>query len=213
MSDRPSAWARLRISLGYWRGPLWMSALRRRWLLFRNPHVDIRFEGPVYLGPRFSLHAPHGGSFIVGPGVEFRRGFRAELHGPDSRIVIGEACAFTYDVVIQCGETIEIGDRCIFAQGTMVVDGSHRFRDLDRPMVSQGYDFRPVRIHDDAALMSKCTVVGAEIGTRAFVGANSVVSRDIPAYTVAIGAPATPVDYFGPPGEEPPELVASRSSR
>ena len=67
------------VSAGYYRGPRLMSALRKRWVLFRNPQADIRFEGPVYLGPRFSIHAPNGGSFIVGPGVEFRRGFRCEL--------------------------------------------------------------------------------------------------------------------------------------
>jgi acetyltransferase-like isoleucine patch superfamily enzyme len=73
-------------------------------------------------------------------------------------------------------------------------------------MLEQGYDFSPVRIEDDAAVMSKCTVM-ANIGRRAFVGANSVVSRPLPAYTVCVGAPARPIDYFGPPGEEPPELV------
>jgi acetyltransferase-like isoleucine patch superfamily enzyme len=93
----------------------------------------------------------------------------------------------------------------------MVVDGNHRFRDLDKPMLSQGYDLSPVTIHDDAVLTTKCTVIGAEIGTRAFVGANSVVSRDIPAYTVAVGTPAKPIDYFGPEDLRPEELSATRS--
>src|SRR5206468_419297 len=60
-------------------GPWLMSSIRKRWVIFRNPRARIEFQGPVYLGPRFSLHMPHGGTFIVGPGVEFRRGFRAEL--------------------------------------------------------------------------------------------------------------------------------------
>lgn len=58
-----------------------MSDLRKLWVILRNPHATIRFEGPVYLGPGFSLHMPDGGSFVVGPGVEFRRGFRAEITG------------------------------------------------------------------------------------------------------------------------------------
>jgi acetyltransferase-like isoleucine patch superfamily enzyme len=53
--------------------------------------------------------------------------------------------------------------------------------------------------------MSKCTII-ADVGERAFVGANAVVSRDVPAHTVAVGAPARPIDYFGP-GEPPPELA------
>ncbi len=84
----------------------------------------------------------------------------------------------------------------------MVIDGSHRFRDLDKPVAEQGYDLRPIRIEDDATTMTKCTII-AGIGHRAFVGANAVVTKPIPAYTVAVGVPARVIDYFGPPGQEP----------
>jgi acetyltransferase-like isoleucine patch superfamily enzyme len=194
----------LPLLVGYRLGPQVMSALRKRWVLLRHPHADIRFEGPVYLGPRFSLHMPDGGSFIVGHGVEFRRGFRAEV-GPEGRITIGAGCVFTYDVLMQCSTVIEIGERVMFGQCTIVVDGQHRFRDLTVPMLAQGYDFRDVRIEDDVVTTSKCTIM-ASIGTRSFIGANAVVTRDIPPYVVAVGAPARPIDYFGPPELEPPEL-------
>jgi acetyltransferase-like isoleucine patch superfamily enzyme len=45
---------------------------------------------------------------------------------------------------------------------------------------------------------TKCSIIGATIGDRAFIGANSVVTRDIPAFSLAVGAPAKVVDYFGP---------------
>ena len=193
----------LPVSIGYRRGPRLMSALRRRWLLLRNPHVRIEFQGPVYLGPGFSLHAPHGGSFIVGPGVEFRRGFRAELAGADSRITIGAGCYLTYDVIIACATTIDIGERCGLAQATFVADGSHRYRDLEKPFLAQGYDLRPIEIEDDVQIHSKCTIVNS-IGRRAIVGANAMVTRPVPPYTVVAGVPARVIDYYGPPGQEPP---------
>lgn len=189
-------------------GPFLMSWVRKRWVLFRNPHGHIEFQGPVYLGPGFSLDMPRGGTFIVGPGVEFRRGFRAELGGPDARITIGGGSAFTYGVVIQCGSTIDIGDHCIFAHATTIVDGSHAFRDADRPMLDQGYDQRPIVIADHVAIMAKATVI-ASVEERTFVGANAVVTRPMPAFCLVAGVPARVIDYFGPPGGEPPELVAS----
>jgi acetyltransferase-like isoleucine patch superfamily enzyme len=192
-------------------GPWLMSWLRKQWVLFRNPRANIAFLGPVYLGPRFSLHMPAGGTFIVGPGVEFRRGFRAELTGPESRITIGAGTAFTYDVVIQCASTIDIGARCLFAQAAMLVDGSHRFKDLDRPVLHQGYDLRPLTIGDDVSVMSKSTVI-ASVAERTFVGANSVVTRNLPPFCVAAGVPARVIDYFGPPGQEPPEFEARSAS-
>ena len=209
MSEQPSLWARVRISLGYWRGPKLMSELRKRWVLFRNPHADIRFEGPAYLGPGFSLHMPHGGTFIVGTGVEFRRGFRAEI-GPRGRVTIGAGSYLTYDVIISCDTTIEIGERCGLGQSTYVADGNHRYRDLDKPFLAQGYDYRPIKIEDDVQIHSKCTIVNS-IGTRSVIGANAVVTKPIPPYCVAAGVPAKPIDYFGPEELRPEELSAARS--
>jgi acetyltransferase-like isoleucine patch superfamily enzyme len=188
-----------------------MSRLRQWWVVFRNPHAHIEFRGRVYLGPRFSLDMPRGGTFIVEPHVEFRRGFRAELAGPETRITIGRGTVFTYDVLMQCETTIDIGERCVFAQSTMVVDGSHRFRDIDRPVLEQGYDLRPITIQDDVAVMAKCTII-ADIGERAFLGANAVVVKPIPPYCVAVGVPARVIEYFGPPGQEPSELEARSMS-
>jgi acetyltransferase-like isoleucine patch superfamily enzyme len=193
--------------LGYELGPRLMSALRRRWTVFRHPHADVRIDPTAYLGPGFSLDLPRGGTFIVGPRVEFRRGFRAEIGTPEGRIEIGADSRFTYHVLIQCSTQIQIGERCMFGQSTLVLDGQHRFRDLDRPMLDQGYDFRQIRIEDDATITTKCTVM-ASLGRRAFVGANSVVAADVPPYTVAVGAPARVIDYFGPEGEGPEGLGA-----
>jgi acetyltransferase-like isoleucine patch superfamily enzyme len=192
------------ISLGYYRGPRLMSALRKRWVKLRNPKADIRFGKYTHLGPGFSLHMPMGGTFITGTAVEFRRKFRCEVL-PDARVTIGDLCVFTYDVLMQCGKSIEIGERVMFGQCALVVDGNHRFRDLDKPMLEQGYDFRPLRIEDHATITTKCTIIN-NVGTRAFVGANSVVSQPVPPYCVAVGSPARPIEYFGPPGQEPPDL-------
>jgi acetyltransferase-like isoleucine patch superfamily enzyme len=190
--------------IGYGWGPQFMSALRKRWVLFRHPHANIVFEGPAYLGPGFSLHIPGPGTFIVGPGVEFRRNFRAEVIG-NGRIIIGAGSYMTYDVTLACSTSIEIGERCGLANECSVYDGSHRYRDLDVPFLEQGYDFRPITIDDDAQIHQLCTIVNS-VGRRAVIGANSVVTRAIPAYTLAAGVPARPIDYFGPEEQRPPEL-------
>jgi acetyltransferase-like isoleucine patch superfamily enzyme len=200
-----AALRRLPHVIGYGPGPRVMSSLRKRWVLLRHPDADIRFEGRVHIGPGFSLHIPGRGSFVVGDDVEFRRGFRAEIEG-DGRISIGAGSRITYYVLMQCTTSIDIGERCTFGQSSIVVDGQHRFRDLDRPMLEQGYDFTPIVIEDDVTVTTKCTIM-APIARRAVVGANSVVTRPLPPYTVCVGAPARPVEYFGPPGGEPDDLA------
>jgi acetyltransferase-like isoleucine patch superfamily enzyme len=167
-------------------------------------HCHVEFQGPVRLGPGFALNIPDAGTLVVGAGVDFRRNFYCEISG-NGRVTIGAGSVFTSDVMIQCTTTIDIGRRCVFAQAVMVVDGAHRFRDFEVPMLDQGYDYRPVRVGDNAAVMSKSTVA-ADVGEGAFVGANSVVIRDIPAHCLAVGAPARVVEYFGPPELRPASL-------
>jgi acetyltransferase-like isoleucine patch superfamily enzyme len=190
--------------VGYGWGPRLMSAIRKRWILLSHPHADIRFEGPVHIGPGFSLYIPQPGSFIVGPDVEFRKGFRAEVTG-GGRVVIGARCIFSYYSLIQITGSLEIGEGCGFGQSCAIFDGNHNFKDLTQPFVKQGFELRPIRIGDECGVLTKTTVL-ADIGDRAQVGANSVVVNPIPAYTVAVGAPARVVSYFGPEDQRPPEL-------
>lgn len=198
-------------NLGYVRGPLLMSRIRRRYFMLRHPYATVRIDPTCYLGPGFSLHITGAGTFEAGPYCEFRRGFRAEIEG-NGRISFGTGCVCTHYVLMQCSTSMDIGDRVMFGQSSLVVDGQHRFRDLSKPMLAQGYDFKPLVIEDDATITTKCSIMES-IGTRAFIGANAVVSRPIPPYVVAVGAPAKPIDYFGPPGQEPPELRPETATR
>jgi acetyltransferase-like isoleucine patch superfamily enzyme len=183
----------------YGPGARLVSTLRRWRLQLMHPHATLRFEGPVYLGPGTDLRIPDRGTLVVGANVELRHGFRAEIEGA-GRIEIGAGSVCSYDVLMQCTTSILIGERCMFGQAAMVVDGEHRFRDTSRPMLEQGFDWNPITIGDDAVITTKCTVM-ANIGERAFIGANSVVTRDIPPFTVAVGTPARVIEHFGPAEE------------
>ena len=195
-------------AIGYKKLPVVASRIRRAWVLLRNPHANIRIHPTAYLGPGFSLHITGSGTFEAGPYAQFRRNFRAEIEG-NGKVVFGTNAICTYDVLIQCSTLVEVDDRANLGQACFIADGNHRFRDLTRPMLDQGYDYRPVHIGKEVAVTSKCTIL-APIGERTIVGANSVVSRPLPAFCVAVGAPARVVDYFGPPGGEPPELLERR---
>jgi len=204
--------ARIRTSLnsllwqiGYGWGPPLMSELRKRWIILSNPQANISFGKGVHIAPGFSLYIPADGSFIVGDDVEFRIGFRAEVRG-NGRVVIGNRCVFSYYSLIQTQTSVEIGEGCGFGQSSAIFDGNHRYRDLDQPFMTQGFVLHPVRIGDEVAVLTKTTVL-SDIGDRAQIGANSVVVKPIPAYCVAVGAPARVVDYFGPEDQRPPGLA------
>jgi acetyltransferase-like isoleucine patch superfamily enzyme len=183
--------------LQYERPPL-LSGWRRRLLLLRHRHATIVFEGPVRIGSGFSLHMPGKSTLVVGPNVEFRRGCQLEIeHGAEVRI--GAGTQLTYDVLIQCTHRIEIGERCLFANGSSVVDSRHRYREPDLDD-SRGLEFWPVRIGDGVWVSSKATVT-ADVGERAVVAAHAVVTKPVPPWTLAGGVPASVIEQFGPPGD------------
>jgi acetyltransferase-like isoleucine patch superfamily enzyme len=186
---RKAPWA---VRHGY--GAKVASDLRRLSVVATHRHCHVEFRGPVRLGPGFILRIPDRGTLVVGAGVEFRHGFVCEISG-DGRVTIGDLSCFTSHALVQCSTSIDIGRRCVFGQSALLVDGAHRFRDPNRPIAEQGYDYRPLRIGDGVMVMAKCTIF-AGIGDGTVVGAHSVVSRPLPPRCLSLGAPARPVEFF-----------------
>lgn len=180
------------------------SEARRLAVLATNLHADVRIEKPVRIGPRFRLFMPDGGTFHVGPGCDFRRDFICEIYGGGS-VVIGPGTVFTSSALIQITTSLTIGERCALGQSLFIADGNHKWRDPDKHLLDQGYDYNPVDIGDGAVVMSKSTVL-ASIGQRALIGAHSFVSKPVPAFCFAAGTPARVIEYFGRDEDRPPEL-------
>jgi acetyltransferase-like isoleucine patch superfamily enzyme len=177
------------------------SRWRRRTTLLTHGHADVTIERTARLGPRFAVWIPERGTLQIGRSCDLRRDFYAEVGG-EGRIEIGPETVFAGQNTLQITTSLTIGDRCVFAVGATVVDGNHRFRDHTKHTLDQGFDYRPIEIGAGALILSKSTVV-ASIGKSAVIGSNSVVTKPVPAFCLAVGAPARVIEYFGPPEERP----------
>ena len=115
---------------------------------------------------------------------------------------IGEGCFFNLGVMIAAMELVEIGDHCMFANGCFVTDANHRFEDLDKPVTWQGFSTKgPTRIGSNVWCGAHVVITsGVTIGGRCVIGANSVVTGDLPPYSIAAGAPAKVLRSFAPAG-------------
>lgn len=109
-----------------------------------------------------------------------------------ARVRIGEGTFLNLGVMVAALELVEIGSHCMLANGCLVTDANHRFDDLSRPVTWQGFTSRgPTRVADNVWLGAHVVVTsGVTIGERCVIGANSVVTQDIPPFSVAAGAPA-----------------------
>lgn len=97
---------------------------------------------------------------------------------------IGDYCHIT------CAKRLEIGENVLITQGVFISDSNHVYSDISKPVLAQGLSVKPVTIGAGSWLGNHAVVVGCSIGRNCVVGANSVVTRDVPDYCVVAGAPA-----------------------
>jgi acetyltransferase-like isoleucine patch superfamily enzyme len=151
----------------------------------------VSFGREIYIGKDVEITAIGPGSIRIGDHTSFQD--RCQIFGD-----------------------VRIGAHCLFARNILVQSTIHRFRenaawlihDQDRQFLADIGD-RPERcgrtiwIEDDCWLGWGCTVMpGVYIGRGAVIGANSVVTRDVPPYQVHGGAPNTMLSHrlaFDPP--------------
>jgi acetyltransferase-like isoleucine patch superfamily enzyme len=131
------------------------------------------------------------GRLEVGANVLLEPGVWLTAPAP-GRIRLGEGTFLNLGVQIAAVELVDIGAHCMLANGCFVSDGSHRFDDPRRPVPWQGFTTKgPTRIGDNTWCGAHVVVTsGVTIGERCVIGANSVVTRDLPPFSIAAGVPA-----------------------
>jgi acetyltransferase-like isoleucine patch superfamily enzyme/ribosomal protein S18 acetylase RimI-like enzyme len=119
-----------------------------------------------------------------------------------ARVRIGAGTFLNLGVMVAALELVEIGAHCMFANGCLITDANHRFDDLERPITWQGFTSRgPTRIGDNVWCGAHVVVTsGVTIGERCVIGANSVVTADIPPFSIAAGSPARVLRTIGDGG-------------
>jgi len=106
-----------------------------------------------------------------------------------ARIGIGSGTFLNQRVLVASHELVEIDDHCMLANGCFVSDAAHRFGDPDKPVPWQGFTSKgPTRIGDNVWCGAGVVVTsGVTIGERCVIGANSVVTQDLPPRVIAAG--------------------------
>ena len=110
-------------------------------------------------------------------------------------LTIGMKSHLGDDGHITCINRVQIGDNVLMGRKVFITDNAHGVSDrilLDtapnkRPLASKG----PVLIEDNVWICVMCCIIpGVRIGKGSIIGANAVVTKDVPPYSVAVGNPA-----------------------
>lgn len=87
---------------------------------------------------------------------------------------------------------IFIEDYALIGSGVHVYVSNHEFSDRTKPIYQQGYsDIKPVVIKKGCWIGANAIILpGVTIGINSIVGAGSIVTKDVPDYSMAVGCPA-----------------------
>ena len=127
--------------------------------------------------------------------------------------VIGERCSFGQNVFV--GNKVRIGNNVKIQNNVSVYDNvtleddvfcgpSMVFTNVYNPRsaVSRKDEYRNTVVGQGATLGANCTIVcGTRIGHHAFVGAGSVVNRDVKPFSLMVGVPAKQIGWMSAYGE------------
>lgn len=139
----------------------------------------------------------HPGFISVGCNSSIMRGCVLEVYPEShaSELAIGNDVSLGEYSHITCAGRVTIGDGVLTGRYVLITDNSHgdcRRETLEIPPLLRDINTKgPVIIEDNVWLGDKVAVLpGVRIGRGAVIGANAVVTKDVPPYAVAAGNPA-----------------------
>ena len=163
-------------------------ALLRAWL------SGVSFKGLCYFAGLPYMTRKNGSTISIGKGCRFMSKSWGNLIGlnhqcilatteKDARIVIGNNCTFS-GCSLWCFKNITLKDNVRVGANCLIMDGdAHQ----DDPRAGKN---KPIVIEDNVWLGGNVVVKkGVTIGRNSVIGMNSVVTKDIPANVIAVGAP------------------------
>ena len=115
-----------------------------------------------------------------------------------NKVIIGDRCKIQNNVSVYDNVTLEEG---VFCGPSMVFTNVHNPRSL----IERKSEYRDTLVKRGVTLGANCTIVcGVTIGEYAFVGAGTVVNKNVPAYALMVGVPARQIGWMSEYGEQIP---------
>jgi acetyltransferase-like isoleucine patch superfamily enzyme len=160
----------------------------RRFGKFGNNSV-ICFPTNTIFNERY-IHI--GSGTMLGPQITLSAGMMpGQQCITDPVVSIGDGCLIGKGSGIVGHLRIEIGNDVWTGHNVYITDQNHGYEDVTQPISKQSMPERAVIIGDGSWLGYGSVILpGARIGKHVVIGANSVVSGEIPDHSVAVGSPA-----------------------
>lgn len=119
------------------------------------------------------------------------------INGQQGKLTVGNHAQIGHFNHIIATQEVVIGDHVLTADKVYISDNVHAYENPHVPILAQGIrQLKPVRIGSGTWIGENACIIGASIGRNCVIGANAVVTKDIPDYCVAVGIPAKIIKKF-----------------
>jgi acetyltransferase-like isoleucine patch superfamily enzyme len=127
--------------------------------------------------------------------IELIRNYAGETFDPE--FIVGNYSQIHQNCHITCAEKIEIGNNVVIVSNVTITDIVHPHEDVTIPINKAKLKTLPVKIEDEVYIYNNSVILpGTFIGKHSIIGANSVVNKNIPPYSIAVGNPAKVVKQY-----------------
>jgi acetyltransferase-like isoleucine patch superfamily enzyme len=118
--------------------------------------------------------------------------------GREVKITVGDGSVISRRVIISASRFVTIGKDVFIAPNVMILDTDHAYEDISIPIGLQGFSSKGgIEIGDGCWIAYNAVILGGvTVGKQSVVGANSVVTKDIPPFSVAVGNPAQVIKTY-----------------
>ena len=164
------------------------------YLKIRGNPYNIIIDENVSINGNIDLRNRENGKIIISKDVTIDTNSRF-VAANNATLNIGKGCKLGSYLIFNCGEDITVGEDCIFGGFCYFQSSNHGIK-KDELIKYQDHTYGKIIIGKGAWFGARVTVLpGVTIGEGAVIGANSVVTKDIPSNSIAVGNPAKVISY------------------
>ncbi len=125
-------------------------------------------------------------------GSHFSAGLFAFIDATQGLVTIGNNVSLNNNVFLGSSfSKINIGNNVLIGPNVVFRSADHVFESITSPIRVQGHISSSIVVEDDVLICANCVITkGVRIGRGSVIAAGSVVTKDIPPYSLAAGVPA-----------------------
>jgi len=145
-----------------------------------------------YIAPGYDFCFVNLQGIEIGNNCVIGRNAWLEIVSPKAKLKIGDGTRIGRNATISCSKGITIGKKCLISYNVSILDHDHELFRTNVSPVDLGLSVgEKIIIEDDCFIGAHSFILkGVHLGKHCVVGANSVVTKSFPAYSVVAGCPA-----------------------